>query len=298
MVYPLSWTNPKLDYVNHTYHFDIRNRNVYDTNALEASINAVNYIVGNYPSPYTLMLSGGVDSQAMLYAWINSKHKFNTFSAVYNFRSNWHDIETINKFSSLYNTSIYFYAFDLLNFLEKEHDDYARKYFCGSPHVTACMKMADLVQEGTTIFSGNCIYPNDTKFVTMNVLGLLHYANLSGKSVVPYFLCETEEIAHSFKKTKEIEILRQESKKEKDAYKFKVLYYHSNGFPVIPQEDKFTGFEKIKEYYDDDSRLPRPITNIDRAWRLPRQISKRNFDLLFRNKYEAMFATHKYTCIC
>jgi len=286
---PVQWSNPKLDYDNFSFFFNVKRKKESYPTALEAAKSTVEYIAANYKPPYTLFLSGGIDSQVMLYSWYISKVPFTTFCGVYNFNSNYYDITTLEKFANLYNIPITYYNIDVLGFLENEHDYYARKYFCGSPHITCYMKMSDMVNEGTTIFSGNILYDHERKFVTRNVLGLYHYSVLSGKSVVPYFLCETDEIAHSFD---------QNELDTTSAYDTKLIIYKKNGFPVIPQETSYNGFEKLKEHLDDENNLPRPVENIPKIWKNASQLSTRNFDLLYRNKYESMFIRHKYVHLC
>jgi hypothetical protein len=65
---------------------------------IQAAVEAVNDVVENYPPPYNLFVSGGIDSQAMLYAWKMSKHPFNAYTFRYNQTYNIHDIQTLFLF--------------------------------------------------------------------------------------------------------------------------------------------------------------------------------------------------------
>lgn len=288
IVEPLSWITKNLDYENFEYKLEWDNSPLsYSIDAITAAHNAINYICTHFPSPYTLCISGGVDSQAMLYAWHTSGKPYKIFSARYNYNLNDFDLITLDQFCKKNNIPINYYDFDLFTFLETEHDAYANKYYCGSPHFTTYMKFADIINEGTVLYSGNYLIPHSNlPLVSYNGLGLLHYATLSGRSVIPYFLCETRELAYSF--TKDIEF-------PKNQYIEKYARYQSNGFPVIPQDDKFNGFEKVKEWYD--TNYKGKITPRDKIVRRIGQVSNRNFDILYRNKYEAKFAKHKYNCI-
>ena len=257
--------------------------------AVEAAIQTVNYICKFYPPPYTLMLSGGVDSQAMLYAWILSNHKFETFSAVYTDNINWYDVCTIQEFSNSFNVKINYINFDVISFLENEHQIYSEKYICGSPHFTTYMKLSDLVGKGTTIFSGSFLTRGRIKFFwSRNELGLLHYTILGKKNCVPFFFNETQDLCYAFRHTGLPDVIND--------YYSKVTMYQYNGFPVIPQSDKFNGFEKLKEKYDSIDHPKLASLSSDILTKTG-NTSRRNFDFLYRNKFEAKFKKHKYLYI-
>lgn len=272
---------------------------------LEAAHYNIDFICKNYPPPYTLMLSGGVDSQAMLYAWHTSGKKFETFSGVYNFNLNDQDLSCLKEFSQKNNISVNFVDFDLLNFLETEHISYVYRYRCGSPHMTTFMKMSEMITEGTVLLSGNFIHPFSRKpLIDKNNFGLYKYAKISNKNMVPYFFCETEELAYSFKYNQQ-QVHRAyghensqpaDLEYNKSSYDQKVTLYQVNEFPVIKQEYKMTGFEKVKDYYDE--KYKHLITNqMILARTFATQTSKRTFDLLLRNKYEREFLKDKYDFI-
>ena len=284
------------------------------TPGLEAATNAIDHIYKKYPPPYTLMLSGGVDSQAMLWAWHKSGKAYNTFCGVYNNGFNENDIGTLREFSALHNIEVNFVGFDLLSFLQNEHSEYVHRYRCGSPHMTTFMKMSEQITEGTVIMSGNFIphlFENrkitttfNKPLITKNTFGLYRYGKMTNRSIIPFFFLETEELAHSFKwkgnKAAFLDTPKTQQGKEKlsstrsdlPEYKNKVFLYQQEGFPVIPQVYKLTGFENVKDYFDEHfSHLIQPrdklYTSID-------NVSQRTFDLLLRNKYEAKYSTDKY----
>jgi hypothetical protein len=269
------------------YYFDFSCDKIIDLNGLEAALYTIRYITLNYPPPYTLYLSGGVDSQAMLYAWLISNVPFKTLSAIYCNNFNEHDLVTLENFSKTVNYKVNYIDFDLINFLENEHDYYANKYICGSPQITTFMKLADLTKTGTVLLSGNFIQSKKVGLPDHNNMGLYHYSK--NKNVIPFFFLETQELAHAFIQDKTVE-------PGISTYIQKVLCYQQNNFPVISQEKKFNGFEKIKEYYDINP--PRIPTITDKIALLPGKINNRNFDLLYRNKYEARFIHYKYNYIC
>lgn len=288
----LQWTKPTLIDGNHYFNF----KKQYDVvlSPLDAAQATIEYITKNYPPPYTLYLSGGVDSQAMLYAWYKSGVDFRTFSAVYNGDLNQHDLNDLELFNTDYNIEINYHNFDLLYFLESEHERYAHTYRCGSPQITTFMKLLDLNMNGTAIMSGNFIVSSRyaTGIPDRNNFSLYYYGLKSGRSVVPFFFLETHDLAHAFN----CEIPEIKKHHTPGGYTDKVAAYQYYGFPVRGQQSKINGFEKVKELYD--HKPPRMPSINDIINRIPGQTSNRNFDLLYRNKFESKFHQYKYFVQC
>lgn len=296
----IDWTSPRKYKDN--YNFDFRLKNKIKSKPLKAAIKTVKYITKNYPAPYTLCLSGGVDSQAMLYAWKESGVEFNTCSAVYNKWLNDYDLAQLKEFAKRESIKIQYIDIDVIKFLEEEHDTYANKYECGSPQITMFMKIADTIKEGTVIMSGN-FKIGTTGIPDNNNFAMFKYGLYSKRSIVPWFFAETEELFHSFEHYyKEKDNIATEGfdcegfdSEPKDPfqlqYEQKVKRYQHFGFLVIPQKTKLNGFERLKQIYD---MKEQGITKKDRIVRTPRQTSTRNFDILFRNKYELKFVKYGY----
>lgn len=255
---------------------------------LAAAHYTIDYICNNYPPPYTLCVSGGVDSQAMLYAWHTSGKSYNTMSVVYNNGMNDHDLQTLVEFSQLHNIKINFVDFDLLNFYQTDYLEYVHKYRCGSPHFCAYMKFSELVNEGTVLFSGTPTNKNLNKLFGTNELSLYNYAKISGRNFVPYFFLETKEITYSFAHPPKFS---DDTIGHISRDKIERLRY--NGYPVISQKVKITGFEKVKDYYDNN--FAHLVTARDKLYR-GFNGSMRVYDLLLRNKYERLYPD-KYSYI-
>lgn len=282
------WNWVKTSIVDKNYFFDFTHKVTPTLNGLNAAIDAVKYIVEHYPAPYTLYLSGGVDSQAMLYAWHKSKIPFRTFSAVYEKDFNQHDLIYLKEFSEKYKIKINYVPFNLIEFLENEHDYYANTYMCGSPQITTFMKLVEMTNEGTKIMAGNFLQSKVVGFPDKNNMGLYHYTTMKDKNFIPFFFLETPELAYAFINTVTLPNFTP--------YENKVFLYQYHKFPVMKQETKLNGFEKIKIHYDTNpTRLPTPEEKVTLA---SGKISQRNFDLLYRNKYESKFSNYKYNFIC
>lgn len=267
--------------INDAYHQIDFTHKVNDVDPLDAAVSAVKYISENYIPPYNLMVSGGIDSQAMLYAWKKSGINFNAISFRYNDSVNSHDLEQLKEFAERENINIEYRDFDLHNFLDSDYDRIANKYTCSSPQISTHIKFSEDM-DGTIIYSGN--YLNKTgPHLDYAVLGLYRYLINSTKSVIPYFFLSTPSLAYSFLKY-------YNSNGIVDPYKLKVKIYQDAGFPVMAQKEKYTGFEKVKEYYDEkfsdlvDNKMKLEFAN---------KPSKRTFDLLLRYPYEKKFGNPK-----
>lgn len=251
---------------------------------IQAAVEAVNDIVKNYPPPHNLFVSGGIDSQAMLYAWKISNHPFNVYTFRYNQTYNIHDIKTLFLFCEQENIPYTIVDFDYFKFLEEEYDGIAKKYKCSSPQISMHIKMASMFT-GTNVFSGNFLL-QESAVLSHAILGIYRYSRTSeGKNTIPYFFLHTPELAysmHGFKQDNFDEI----NELEKLGYRRKARVYNLVGFPVIPQEQKFTGFEKFKEHYDSHTYVKDDPKN---RLKFGTKASARPFDWLFRYPYEELF---------
>lgn len=272
--------------------------------ALDSAYLTIEHIIKNYPKPHFLFVSGGADSQAMLYAWHTLGFPYKAISVTYNNLMNDHDLETLKIFSKKNNIAIDYTNFDVLNFLKGEYFEYVDEYRCGSPHICTHMKISELISEGTAIFGGSYMDYDNPSFVDKNNWGLYKYAKITKRSIVPYFFMETIDLAYSMttklpsrlEKTNGEKIIFQDingnvAKYDPIHINKKSDIYQYNGFPVVGQDHKITGFEKIKDYYDG---IDTPISIQDILQRLPLQTSKRKFDILLRNKYEYKYRQDKY----
>lgn len=253
---------------------------------IDAAVNAVHKIAETYPAPYTLMSSGGVDSQCMIWAWHLSGVPFNVTSVRYVSEGVWfneHDLVQLAEFSDMHKILVKYLDFDIINFLENDLPAVATTYDCDSPQLSTHIKMTELVSEGTILFGGNYIHPNGT-MCSNTLLGLQRYAdsiNDPNRAVIPFFLLHDPVLAYSFLP------LHIAEKNSFHCIEETSVIYQRAGFPVIPQSQKFNGFEQVKIHYDDDKYNVRisPKTRLQYC----KHPSKRKFDLLFRYPY------HKHT---
>ena len=255
------------------FHVDISNLTKSNKSLLEISTRVIHEITEKYPPPYHLMLSGGMDSQIMLWCWLNSNIQFHPVSIKYTKEPgnkeilNEHDLVELKQFANNHNVQIDYKYFDIINFLENNLENYAIKYQCTSPQLCTHMCMSEQLTEGTIIFSGN--FAIDFRY-TYTILGLKRYADNSNRSIIPFFLLHDRELAG---------VLQQPPGKGNDYSIKKCNAYTTLGAPVIPQPGKQTGFEVIKDYYDTRKDL---VVSPKMRIKYASMPSKRKFDLLFR----------------
>lgn len=235
---------------------------------------AIKKISQEYPPPYYLMSSGGVDSQTMIWLWKQSGIPYEVISFKYvhdNINYNSHDLEQLYEFSTKHNIPVTYRTFDPINFFENELTEYATKFRCTSPQICTHMKISEQLTNGTVIFSGEFGSHNA---YTYTMFGLKRYTDISQRSLIPFFFLYDAELAGVTKKH------HSNVKPELDNYTRKVSSIRKSGVPVIPQLKKYTGFEKIKEFYDVQSHR---VSVTDRL-QYSTMPSNRVFDILFRYK--------------
>jgi len=243
--------------------------------AIDASHFTIDHITKTCPPPYTLMCSGGVDSQAMLYAWHTSGHKFDVMSVRYKSLGqffNEHDLPCLSLMSKKFNIPVNYFDLDIIHLLENELPLLVKINDCASPHICTYIKFINAVQSGTAIFSGNFLTHIKESVVDYTLLGTHRHSLINNRvKVIPNFFTFTPELAYSF-----VRGYKTINNSTKDNT------YLNNGFDIFIPEKKFTGFEKIKEYYDS---FEDRVDNITRLTFISKA-SSRVFDLLFRYPYE------------
>lgn len=257
-------------------------------NTVDALELTVKQIMANYKPPYHLMVTGGVDSQTVLLAWKWFGKNYIPTSVRYNTDLNSHDLETLTVFSTRENIEVQYLDFDLLGFYEHEYFRLADVYKITSPHFGAHLGMTEHLG-GTVIFSGDRLTKIRAVIGYNNIC--LYNASLQ-RSIVPYFLLQTPEIAYS--NIYELsQNLSSEYHKETNQYNKKIISLQSVGIPVIPQITKYTGFERVKDFYDQyaykiSNRLKLKYSN---------KPSKRPYDLLLRYPLEEKFGCNNFKYI-
>jgi len=252
-------------------HMDFTNNNPEKIlSPSEAAIDAVHKIAKTHPAPYTLMCSGGVDSQTMILSWLAAGVPFQIMSFRYiseNIFFNEHDLITLECLSKLYGLEINYQDLDIISFLENELDKINQLTDCGSPQFATHIKFFDFVPNGTIIYSGNVLQQNRALLTYVGLSIHRNAINIASetKKIIPFFLLHTSDLAYCFLNNPQINPI-----------------LNPNIFPITCQPvQKFNGFEKIKEYYDKYSKRVTTQHKLKGAC----YPSSRVFDLLFRYPY-------------
>lgn len=241
---------------------------------LDKAISAVHKITSKYPGPYVLLASGGVDSQAMIWAWYKSGVPFEICHYSYD-GWNYHDTEYLKNFLNKIGIAnkLKIVNLDAIDFISSPQlKSYAKKFDCSSPQILTYIKYVENTA-GTPIMGGNFIQ-HDICGLSHTLLALQRYSEQERPNFIPFFFQSTPELAYTFF---QLDSTYRGQNTGKDAgYIAKCRCYETSGFPVIRQYEKYTGFEKIKTYFDSES-----VDKLDQIkWRnMP---SKRTFDIKYR----------------
>lgn len=239
-----------------------------DISVQDSVKNTVLDICKNFPAPYNIMCTGGVDSQCVLYAWKNyatteALAQTQIHSFMYNEQSNMYDMVGLPELCATYGFTHNYWEFDLLNFVDSgECLELQQQYLTYSPQMPAHIKMMSGFDAGTQIMSGNLVRSPDLLGMGVEEYSLIRYAKEinpahSNKKVIPFFFLHDYQIARAASHKNNQLFTNQISRlaKEKSDYIHKAsaskcALLMSHGFPVTPQEFNYTGFEKFKDVYE------------------------------------------------
>jgi hypothetical protein len=157
--------------------------------------------------------------------------------------------------------------------------------------------MSEMIHQGTVLFSGDFLA---TAVYSYTIYGLKRYADLSGRSVIPFFLLHDSELttvlSREFKELTTDEYAEMADKRDSlmdRAYYKKVKAMKRLGIPIISQPIKYSGFEKVKDLYDPRLDL---VTVRDKL-KFSHMPSKRIFDIAFRYKLGEIIKYEDIVCM-
>ena len=229
-------------------------------NYLIEAANKCSEMLGDNPA---LCLSGGIDSQAMLYAFYIANVKFKVYTFVYNDQLNAADVSLAQIYCKRHNIELIEIPFNIISFLTRENFDYGIKYKSASPHFNAHYKFCDILKDiGHTgvCFGGNTPFSSRNGFdaqYTRNTMSYINYSAINGYPVQGNFLSFYPELAWAIAlltPKSDIEIIKKEEsllelhRLEAIRYTNKVYGYHKAGIEIV-ESKKLTGFEEVKLHF-------------------------------------------------
>ena len=110
----------KESWVDNNFCLDVSSAVRNNRKLEEIAVDVVTKISKRYPPPYTLMMSGGIDSQSMLWCWLQTDIPFNVTTVRYTDYDgnilNEHDVSNMENVSELYGVPVNYINFNLINF--------------------------------------------------------------------------------------------------------------------------------------------------------------------------------------
>ena len=217
----------------------------HNTVGLQHAINQFKYLYDTTNLSAAITLSGGVDSQAVMLAAHLSKTPFQVYSLRFNNNLNEHDLLAGQLLANKLKIDINYVDINILNFYTSErYLNYIHPYRNCSPQIAALLWFYE--QLGTTsqyvVASANPVIKHGNAFEGVNNYTLFaweRYSRINNVPIVGSFLWYSPELFGS--------LYRKFDEVQTDLYTTKCSIYQENGFEVIPQTQKYNGFEKVKE---------------------------------------------------
>ena len=215
---------------------------------LQATLRASS-VLGSNP---VICLSGGIDSQAMYHIW----HKdIPVTVAVFEFEhgQNSEEVKDAQRFADKFQIPIKKIKLDVMKFLHFDLINYGKKYHCCSPQFAVhCFFLNTLKEQGYTgaAFGGNGpvidfsgVYFSQTKAQLFD----LENFNQPGFTVIPTFLAFDQDLCLKLSlATPLMENVQDINLRLRHRYSNKISSYKNLGLDVVPQIEKKTGFEQLK----------------------------------------------------
>ena len=242
-------------------------------------------ILGSRPA---LCISGGVDSQAMLQSWIEADINFDAFVLVFKDNLNIMDVEHARAICKNFNVELKEIEIDIIQFLNYFNYEYSIKYNSCSPHFNTHYKLFNLLKGYN--YTGVCcggdapvknLYNNSWGGnFTRNPNTFIKYAEVEQFTCIGNFISYYPNLAWAIAlQTKPIyyptpnghinnntnNVYINENQRVLSAldniykdnveqrYLDKCAGYKSIGYTILPQTQKFTGFELVKQKLEQET---------------------------------------------
>ena len=305
MLYNKNWCT--LEYLKDTINInlDISHDDVYRVlktpveEIKKNSVLAASKVVGNNP---VVCLSGGIDSQTLLYMWHEQNIPYTAVTFDFGNGFNSQELADAQRYANSLNIPLKVIRLDAMRFLSRDLKEFAKKYDMLSPQFSVHAYFLETIRElGYTgaVFGGNGLVPTenslDFRLTETQLLDLEKYNNNSGFPVVPSFLNFDKDLCialslvtplndYDYNPENPVSKINYDPTirslvpvveiSAKIKYQSKIQSYRNIGCQVIPQDFKKTGFEQIKDYYNS---LNGSLLAFDRDFRLPLRFKSTEF---------------------
>jgi hypothetical protein len=229
---------------------------------IEESVRAAQIINQNYVKPFWICLSGGVDSEAMAFAFLKAQVPFKVAIWRYNGGLNNHDIRHAMEFCERHDLEFEIIDFDVISFLESPaFTDFMLTYRNRSPQFAVHMKCLEQL-DGTSLMPWQPIMvinshenlgikerfiltiPDDRHF------SFYRFCVEKNISCIPFFFLFTPELAYSFLRLPAFrDSLLPDCPLSK--YELKCRTFREGRFEIQAKAAKYTGFENVILYYQE-----------------------------------------------
>jgi hypothetical protein len=242
--------------------------------------------LGEYPA---LCFSGGVDSQAMLQCW--SEADLAAHVIIFNFKDglNKQDCDHAKAYCHTWDIPYREIEFDIISFLTRDNADMTTKYGNVSPHFNTHYRFVEILTHmGYTgvCFGGQAPDRNCGEYGVNFTKVPYYWATCADKfdiAVQGSFLSFSPELTWAISLStpdiqseghkdmtlhQDYELYKAEEKRKYDA---KLIGYRRMGFDLMPQPQKYTGFELVKDHFEKatgdgwefEKRFRHPLSKMD-----------------------------------
>jgi hypothetical protein len=231
-------------------------------NTLQYRINAAKASAAQLGTNPVLCLSGGVDSQAMIQCWQEAGLKFDVAIMEFENNLNQHDVSVALAYCNAHGIEPIILKLNVIQFLTRDCIEFGTVYKCASPHFITHYQMFDMLRDlgytgiccGGTAFARNHAEWGPVPSAAQS--NYIEYSNRNNFPVIGNFLGYDPALCWSMAlltPEHDVEWVTQQPRvvSETNAVRYaaKILGYRNHGFDIIPQENKYTGFELIKDYF-------------------------------------------------
>ena len=221
--------------------------------------------LGPFPA---LCFSGGIDSQAMLHCFAEADLEAHVVIFKYNNDLNKHDVDHAKAYCHTFDIPYREIEFDIVSFLTRDNVSMTEQYGGFSPQFNTHYRFIEvLTHMGYTgvCFGGNAPEKHGQEYGKNLEKNQMHWVKCNDKfqiAVQGSFLSFSPELALALAVS--TPIIGQElpdnttdweeyKKLRHEKYQQKIIGYKRIGFDIMPQPTKYTGFEKVKELFEEQT---------------------------------------------